>query len=536
MQIVVLSPVAAPINDATKTSPPQVGDRSLLGANDAAGWAQVLEIDPTNPHWYDRLKSLRLSMLITVPLGKESFPGWQGPLGSGASQIVQHSLGKVVQLGPASRGADASWEAYPLAVAKPGTPHIYEVEYPSDVPQTLGISILEPNAAGGIAPIGLDSGFDVSEPADGAAPHWLRHRLVFWPRTSSPFVLLVNRREGSRAVYGKLRLYSAGQRLRRAFPVEDHPERLLAGYLDRPLFTSNFSAGEALDTFTGRSLTDWQTFHEGATRLADYLNATGRNGLMMAVLSEGSAIYPSKLLEPTPRFDSGAFLDLALDPVRKDVLEMTFRVFDREQLKLIPMLQFSTPLPELETLLREGGSDAVGLQWVGGDGAAWTDVTESRHGMAPYYNVLDPRVQAAMLHVIHELVDRCVSHPAFAGMAIDLSADGFAQLPGEAWGLDDRTIARFQQEAGVTVPGTGPNRFAERSRFVAGPGRRAWLLWRCGALAAFYRRVEQELVATRQDACLYLVPTTPFDLPEIEKELRPSLPPQGRIDEALLAV
>ncbi|HKD36311.1 MAG TPA: family 10 glycosylhydrolase, partial [Pirellulales bacterium] len=536
VQVIVLSPNAAPMSVISGTAGARGNDRSLLGTGDPQIWTQLIEIDPTNPHWYDRLKSLRLSMLITVPLGKESSPGWQGPLGSGNSQIVQHPLGKVVQLAPAARSGDASWEAYPLAIAKPGTPHILEVEYPSDVPQTLGISIIEPNAAGSVAPIGLDSGFDVSEPADGAAPRWLKHRLVFWPRTSSPFVLLANRRDGSRAVYGKLRLYSSGQRLRRAFPAEDHPERLLAGYLDRPLFAANFGGGEALDTFTGRSLTDWQTFHEGATRLADYLNATGRNALMMAVLAEGSTIYPSKLLEPTPRFDSGAFLDLGQDPVRKDVLEMMLRVFDREQLKLIPMLQFSTPLPELETLLREGGPSAVGLQWVGGDGAAWTDVTESRHDMAPYYNLLDPRVQQAMLRVIHELVDRCAMHTAFAGLAIELSADGFAQLPGEAWGLDDRTIARFEREAGLSVPGVGQNRFAERARFVTGPGRRAWLIWRSSAVADFYRRVEQELLATRRDTRLYLAPTKPFDLPEIERELRPSLPPHGRIDEALLAV
>jgi hypothetical protein len=536
VQVIVLSPNPTPTSVIAGAAGAKAPDHSLLNGGDAQNWTQVLEIDPTNPHWYDRLKSLRLSMLITVPLGKESSPGWQGPLGSGNSQIIQHPLGKVVQLSAAAKGADASWESYPLAIAKPGTPHILEVEYPSDVPQTLGISIVEPNAAGSVAPIGLDSGFDVSEPSDGTAPRWLKHRLVFWPRTSSPFLLLVNRRDGSRAVYGKLRLYSSGPWLRRAFAVEDQSQRLLAGYLDRPLFTANFSAGEALDTFTGRSLTDWQTFHEGATRLADYLNATGRNALMMAVLAEGSTIYPSKLLQPTPRFDSGAFLDLGQDPTRKDVLEMMLRVFDREQLKMIPMLQFSAPLPELEALLREGGPSDVGLQWVGRDGAAWTDVTESRHDMAPYYNVLDPRVQDAMLRVIHELVDRCASHQAFAGIAIELSADGFAQLPGEAWGLDDRTIARFEQEAGVSIPATGAGRFAERARFVTGPGRRAWLLWRSGALADFYRRVEQELVATRRDARLYLVPTKPFDLPEIERELRPSLPPRGRIDEALLAV
>ena len=71
-----------------------------------------------------------------------------------------------------------------------------EVEYPSDTPQTLGLSIVEPNAAGVPAPIGLDSGVDVDdEPLKDASPHWAKHRLVFWPRTNAPILVLTNHRE-----------------------------------------------------------------------------------------------------------------------------------------------------------------------------------------------------------------------------------------------------------------------------------------------------------------------------------------------------
>ena len=93
---------------------------------------------------------------------------------------------------------DVSWEAYTLSVSPPGRPYVLEVEYPSDVPQTLGLSIIETNAAGTLVPIGLDSGIDVSdEAAAAAAPHWERHRLVFWPRTS--FAAAVDH-QSSRAV------------------------------------------------------------------------------------------------------------------------------------------------------------------------------------------------------------------------------------------------------------------------------------------------------------------------------------------------
>ena len=115
--------------------------------------------------------------------------------------------GRMVEL--AANGPTApmpSWEAYPLAIAKPGTPHLLEVEYPSDMQQTLGISIIEPNAAGSVRADRARFGFYTSRSSDAAPPHWLKHRLLFWPRTTSPVVLLTNRREGATAAYGKIRL------------------------------------------------------------------------------------------------------------------------------------------------------------------------------------------------------------------------------------------------------------------------------------------------------------------------------------------
>ena len=40
--------------------------------------------------------------------------------------------------------AGGAWQAYPLSLTSIGMPHILEVSYPSDLPQTLQISILEP--------------------------------------------------------------------------------------------------------------------------------------------------------------------------------------------------------------------------------------------------------------------------------------------------------------------------------------------------------------------------------------------------------
>jgi len=492
---------------------------------------RIVEIDPASPHWWERLPKLpQLPWLARLR---------RGPLGNGNYQMRQHALGLLAQLNPNRPAADASWEAYWLPIAHAGAPHVLEIDYPSDVPQTVSVSILEPNSSGALAAINVDSGFELPPniPAQAEAPRWMRHRVVFWPRTKLPLVLVANRSETTPAVYGKIRVLAGWEQLPRALPgVPVLGSRMMTAYLDRPLFTKCFSASDALDAWSGRSLDDWVTFYEGATRLVEYLNYVGYDSLMLSVLADGSTLYPSALVQPTPRYDTGAFFDTAQDPVRKDVLRMLLRLFDREQLRLIPALEFSSPLPQLEEIRRRGGAEADGLEWIGPEGTTWTQALPSRRPLGAYYNVLDPRVQDAMLAVIREVVQTYSQHPSFAGLALQLTSDGYAQLPGPEWGLDDVTLARFQRDANVKLPTLhGPERFAQRARLVAQePVRRIWLQWRADQLHAFYQRILLELAAVRGDARLYLAGANLFRGPEIDYELRPTLPRRAAVAETLL--
>jgi hypothetical protein len=434
-------------------------------------------------------------------------------------------LGELVELRPSGRSGDVSWEAYTLPIKRPGVPHVLEVEYPSDVPQMMGISILEPNAAGAIMPIQLDSGIDTAEDVTGLGsrgrPRMLRHRLIFWPRTKAPMVLITNHRHDAPAVYGKIRVLAGWEHLPRAFPADDpRPQRLLAAYMDRPLFPESFCASE------------------GGTRLVEYLHHVGMGGLMISVLADGGTIYPSRLVQPTPRYDKGVFFATGQDPVPKDVLEMLFRLFDRSALQLIPALEFAAPLPELEALLRRGGPRAEGIRWIGPEGLAWQQVHQPRRRMAPYYNVLHPRVQEAMLAVVRELVETyAAEHESFAGLAIQLSAYGYAQLPGPQWGMDDATIGRFERDTGIRLPGgLGSDRFAKRERALAGPFRRQWLQWRADQLSRFYRRMHAEIEAVRPGAVLYLAGANMLTGEELEYRLRPALPRRATMADILLQV
>lgn len=490
----------------------------------------LVPLDPANPRWWDIIGKLpQLPRIQRL---------WKTPLGSGHSETWRHPLGEMVRLAPSAQTPDVSWEAYTLPISQPGKPHVLEVELPSEVPQTLGISILEPNAAGALMPIGLDSAVDVQSDGFGvAAGQRLRHRLIFWPRTSSPLLLMTNCQGRLPAVYGKIRLLGGWEQLPPASPAPLRSGwRLLAAYYDRPLFHKNFGGSEALDGWSGHSLDDWVTFYEGGTRLIEYLHYVGYNGLMISVMADGSSIYPSALIEPTPRYDKGVLFATGQDPIRKDVLEMLFRLFNREQLTLIPALDFGAPLPALEAAERRGSPGVQSLRWIGPEGKPLTQLEPPYRGLAPYYNLLDPVVQEQMLAVIREVAARYGHHPSFGGVAIQLSARGYAQLPPPEWGLDDRTISRFEQETGIKVPGSGAERFAQRAAFLLGPQREAWLHWRAETVAKFYNKVQSQLRAIRPDARLYLAGSNVLAGGDSQYQLRPALTRRVTMYESLLRV
>ena len=224
---------------------------------------RVVEIDPAKERWWERLAKLpKLSHAPRL---------WKGALGNGNLTALKHPLGELVKLNPNKQSSDVSWEAYWLPIEQPGLPHILEVDYPSDVSQTMGISVMEPNAAGALVPISLDSGIDVPAPPPGdSTPHWGRHRLIFWPRTTTPMVLVANLRDRSPAVYGKIRVLAGWEHLPKATVSHlEQPGRLFAAYLDRPLFPENFSAAEQLATWSGRRLDSWVTFPQGGRRVVE---------------------------------------------------------------------------------------------------------------------------------------------------------------------------------------------------------------------------------------------------------------------------
>ncbi len=106
--------------------------------------------------------------------------------------------------------------------------------------------------------------------------------------------------------------------------------------------------------------------------------------------------------------------------------------------------------------------------------------------------------------LLRELVSLRATSQLSLGVAFRESADGYAQLLGPEWGLDDTTIAGFEQRRRTFAPGAGPQRFARARRSSPShPSAGAWLEWRAAQRARFYHRVYEEIAAIRPGARLY---------------------------------
>ncbi|MBM4002080.1 MAG: hypothetical protein FJ295_02165 [Planctomycetes bacterium] len=485
---------------------------------ESVGWKPIAEIDPvqsgavsdmTGSRWTDWLRKMPQLKL----------PGFnKGPLGAAKVSRVEHA-GR-----PGLRMEPGSWQAYPLPVVRPDEPHLLEIEYAADQRQTLGISFVEPDAGGRVAPVsGLDFGLDVSSASD-REPRWARHRVIFWPRTKTPLLLLTNRRDREPVICGRIAISAGPARLpAMSGPADGFESRRYLLHLTKPLVQKTLGGGDVIDGPTGAVLSDWVTFYEAGRRLSEYLKYHGYGTAVVTIACEGSALYPSAITGPNTLYDSGQRFSTGQDPVRKDILEMLCRIFDREGLRLIPAIQFATPIPELEELRRAGRGSSAGLDWLDAQGRSWRELHGTNRRLAPYYNPLDERVQAVMTRVVEEIADRYGSHPSLAGVALQLGPDTFAQLPDGRGSYDDTTIAGFESAAGVRVPGNGLGLLEQRVAFCDGDAREAWLDWRAGQLTNLYQRMAETVSERTHNGRLYLSTCDLLLTARMQKLLRPRL-------------
>jgi hypothetical protein len=431
------------------------------------------------------------------------------------------------------------WVAVRLRLKHPQRPHRLVLHVAANGGAFLGASLLEPDARGELSGQSLDTGLaladgEPSEQSFAAAAPTPRHEILFWPQVCDPVLLLHDLAAGRRPQVTGIEVYELALPLGRQPNVAARSEeRLIGPYLAKLRLPENFGGPKVFDERAGQCVDDWETFHAAAMHAADYLVNNGYNSLLLATLADGATIYPSHCLEPTRRYDSGAVSAADQTPIRKDFLELLYRVFDREQLTLIPELQFSCPLPALERQLVDGAA-AEGIELIGADGQSARDHRGTSQAPLPDYNPLDPRVQDAVVEAVREVVQRYRHHPSFRGLALEVSRAGYLQLPGLDWGYDSATIRRFEHDTGITVDSAaGGDIFRHRHVVLAGEARAAWVRWRCQELSKFYRRLAETLTPAAPNARLILACKQLLADPGADDEVRQEVRTRGRLGELL---
>lgn len=418
------------------------------------------------------------------------------------------------------------WQTLSLPVKSLGKPHRLEIEYHNRDEMTLGFSLLEPDASGRYQVFGTDSGLvkRKEQVVVGDLGRVEKQVIEFWPSTAQPMLLIHNRHETSAAAIGKVRLLSGPERLEIVQPGQNSEaaaahvsSRGRMAFYEFPLFPENFGAEFATDPGSGQLLTDWLTFYQGADRLVQHLSAHGYRGAMIAVVADGSALYPSQLLQATPRFDSGIFFSSGQDLRRKDVVELLMRMFSRAELELVPVLTLNGRLPNLESLIRAGQAESVLL--LDPTGRAPTDQQELAR-----YNPLSRLVQQEVSRVVAEFVDRYGEHSAFKGVALTCHAETCLLLPGRRWGLELELVNQFlasQQQASLA---SAAELYTEQTQqYLFGTARDAWLAFRAASLTAWYEELQGLISARRPAGKLYLAGIDIYRMGDLPSLLSPSL-------------
>jgi len=351
-----------------------------------------------------------------------------------------------------------------------------------------------------------------------------KHRLKFWPRSKTCYLLVANQSEKHAARLATIRVLAQPDQANQKpeFQSKESTSSLSKKRQRLAFYTSaNFAEGlnveKFFDSSVNQPLDDWDVFYQGALRLVDYLKASNYQGAIIPVVIDGATLYPSQLFRGSPKSDSGTFQSMGQDPVRKDVLRMLLAIFERENLTLIPAFEFSGPVSEIE-IQRGGAQNDIDIL----DSSAEL-ATEDFEGF-PRYNPLSPIVQQHAVDVIAEAVQRYSGYSSMGGISLMCRPNSWTMLPGRRYGYDRKTIGRFlaslPQPPESFEPAQGDQ---DLINYVMGNFREQWIQWRSDQMSEFYMRLSTIVKNTLPEGRLLIAPINLHKNTEMASALSPNL-------------
>ncbi|MCH2181997.1 MAG: hypothetical protein MK108_08335 [Mariniblastus sp.] len=423
------------------------------------------------------------------------------------------------------------WQAIELPEGEGRAPKRLEINYDASTEGSIGFSILQSDSSGQFSSQGFDSGVVVPQSivSDDSDSTLKPHHLQYWSHPGRSILLIANRHPSQPATVGKIRLAEGPRRLSEKAMQGNLKTRKLMEFFESPGFVERLGIEKQVDPKLGQPIDDWVVYYEALDRLIQRLKASGKHGAVVTVLADGSALFPSNELQPTPRYDTGTFAPNGRDPFRKDIVEMMYRMFEREGLWLVPALKFSSTLPAIEKF-RDSNTEVHGFDLVNFRGDR---PSELEAGALPYYNPLDVRVQKAITDAVVEFSDRYRHFRSFQGIALVCQPSANMGLPGRRWGYDEATRQRFIGSIEGSLE-TRPETWSDQQQLLLSDRYSEWMEWRRLQMSNWYREIHQQVSGDSPEFRTFIAPLDIFRYPEIESLVTPSLHQKPNMDDVML--
>ncbi|XHR27124.1 MAG: hypothetical protein ACFUZC_14345 [Chthoniobacteraceae bacterium] len=418
----------------------------------------------------------------------------------GDTRIIKTAFGSYRE--SSGRGTGENWgtDGFSYRFDLPDTDHIYRlrVDYPDDDRRSMGFWINDgtpkSNANGIIGTGGVETGDRYL-----LTHKMLTHEAFFYPRAAKDLIVAVlNLGPGMKAGASRIRIDRVESALPSA-PLGRIGGRVTGSYFEEPGRWIKFFGGEGDDPrehvktmerwgqwnrYLGANMmfptiNVYQGNHYPSQILEGYFNRSFNEVRILALMGEkyGQKVVPEFSISGQKWFDKHV-MGVAVETHKvngKDTAEVTYLSKEAE-----------------ETVLRNR------------DGAV-------RYSFQPFlYNVLHPKVQAMYLSVLGELADTLGDCESFEGISsrqmLTWAWQGWNALPNLNWGYDDWTVAQFEKETGIKVPGDpgDPARFRQRFNNLTGENRERWIQWRCAKVFAFHCRLRDRIQKAKPTAKLFL--------------------------------
>ncbi len=409
-------------------------------------------------------------------------------------------------------------------------PHVVEVEYPDDAPRSTCIQIFEPGTTIPGALKAKEYGFQRADAGLTSPREHPTHtgamrktHLLYWPNEEQACISFLNLASEAPAAVSRITFYEVLNDLPALRIREPQADTLpggrhLIGYHSErgpQTMANNFYTGPlgnlfALSLGMNNHIEFYRNWHATTENMIKFMRFAGQNMYLMGHYMYGSTLYPTKrFVYSQNTYQSG---DGALD-----YGALMLRMFERNGMKLISNIQFGCTkehrMPTVEEIAR-GEKPWALVSREGRPGGWGRDNT--------WLNWMHPQPQDDLLTVIDELLELYAHYQAYQGICLLLSrqfAGPMIHCPwvGETgdpldWGYEDYTIALFEQETGINVPGDAddPTRFKKRYDWLTANAREQWIDWRCARITALFGKIRDKIVQARPDLMLYIINAEPF--------------------------